>query len=143
MSVQSQKQIQKFSSSQSLSFLLLKHHNVAHPTNFIEVHILGGGVLSFFIIHCVVKINVLNASHKLCSAETLCHNKLLHFFQRGRPVPVLIPPDCRKPLDFLANTSQRSIAKVVEGNPYLFSKSGMQLLIWLFFKADYCILMNV
>ena len=93
----------------------------------------------FVIIHFVVKITVLNMLSRNImpqKASALC-------FQRGRPVPVLIPPDCRKPLDFLANTSQRSKAKVVEGNPYLFFNSGMHLSNWLFFKADYCISMNV
>ncbi|XP_062566938.1 uncharacterized protein LOC134229248 isoform X2 [Saccostrea cucullata] len=43
--------------------------------------------------------------------------------KRGRPVPVLIPPDCRKALAFLANTAQRKKAKIAEGNLYLFPNS--------------------
>ncbi|XP_071149521.1 uncharacterized protein [Mytilus edulis] len=43
--------------------------------------------------------------------------------KRGRPVPVIIPPDCRRALSFLANNEQRKLAKIVQGNPYLFPNS--------------------
>lgn len=52
----------------------------------------------------------------------------INLLQRGRPVPVIIPPDCRRALSFLANNEQRKLAKIVQGNPYLFPNSGMHTL---------------
>ncbi|OWF47136.1 hypothetical protein KP79_PYT07144 [Mizuhopecten yessoensis] len=43
--------------------------------------------------------------------------------KRGRPVPVIIPPDAKRALAFLASVKGRRSSGIVEGNPYLFPNS--------------------
>lgn len=45
-------------------------------------------------------------------------------FQGHRPVPVLIPPESKKPLEFLASFEARREANVPSGNKYLFPNTG-------------------
>jgi hypothetical protein len=43
-------------------------------------------------------------------------------------VPVIVPPDAKRTLAFLADTNARKRAGVIDGNPYLFPNSGIILL---------------
>ncbi|XP_033751889.1 uncharacterized protein LOC117335804 [Pecten maximus] len=43
--------------------------------------------------------------------------------KRGRPVPVIIPPDVGRVLTYLADTDGRHKSGIVQGNPYLFPNS--------------------
>lgn len=50
------------------------------------------------------------------------YNKL---FQGGRTVPVVIPKDAIKPMEYLALADVRKQAGVLASNAYLFANRGM------------------
>lgn len=90
-------------------------------------------LLLFFFNRCKYDFfQFVNVTKSLCICLKLSG---FSFHQRGRPVPVLIPPDCRKALAFLANTAQRKKAKIAEGNLYLFPNSGRYWQFY-FYKSD-------
>ena len=49
---------------------------------------------------------------------------IVYIVQFHRPVPVIIPPDTRKPLKFLAARSERRTAGIKDENHYVFANSG-------------------
>lgn len=52
-----------------------------------------------------------------CTTSVFC-------FQRRRPVPVIIPPDCTKLLYYLTLAANRQSGGVQDGNKYLFPNTG-------------------
>lgn len=42
-------------------------------------------------------------------------------------MPVIMPPDVRNAMSFLADLSRRKEAGIVHGNPFMFPNSGMYL----------------
>jgi len=52
-------------------------------------------------------------------------NSMVIYFQRGKRVPVLIPPDIKEALEYIANAKVREAAGVKPISPYLFTNKGM------------------
>ena len=45
-------------------------------------------------------------------------------FQRNRPVPILLPEDTAKPLEYLADPKVRAASGIRENNHFLFASAG-------------------
>lgn len=50
---------------------------------------------------------------------------IMFLLQRSRPVPVIIPPDAKEALSFLADKDKRNKAGILDENNYMFPNSGL------------------
>lgn len=63
----------------------------------------------------------------------------VYVLQHGRPVPVIVPKDANKPLEYITSSEARLAAGVQRGNNYVFPNTGRLLmkkidsLNWLYF----------
>lgn len=50
--------------------------------------------------------------------------KISHAFQTGKDVPVVVPEDVRRILQYLADSEVRRAAGISTANPYIFANNG-------------------
>lgn len=56
----------------------------------------------------------------------LLHHLDCIIFQGGKAVPVIVPPDAIKPLEYLSDPERRREAGILASNAYLFANTGMK-----------------
>ena len=54
----------------------------------------------------------------------VCIYSYFLLFQNGKGVPVILPPDAKKPLQYLTNLEVRKKAGIQPSNPYIFASTG-------------------
>ncbi len=76
---------------------------------------------------CYIDSQIIVLSHLNCISFNFKDSTLI--FQCGRGVPVIIPGEVSKAIQFLADREARAAAGVSKNNGYLFAAGGMLLIL--------------